>query len=243
MDGRMSPVRIARILAELDPDVIALQELDVGRSRTGGIDQAQRLADLLEMDLQFHPSFNMREERYGNAVLTRLPMKRIAAGTLPTLNARCEPRGVLWVELELGENRIHLVTTHLGTSSRERAIQGDVLLGENWLSHPNISPHAILCGDLNAVPRSHVYRRIASRFQDVQTGSGKRPKATWFGPLPLRRIDHIFVTENFRVLQSLVPRTRRTQVSSDHLPLVTDLALLPLALPSKTHERPATAVR
>jgi endonuclease/exonuclease/phosphatase family metal-dependent hydrolase len=47
--------------------------------------------------------------------------------------------------------------------------------------------------------------------------------------LPIRRIDHIFVGDGFRVLNTEVPRTRLTRVASDHLPLVVDLELTPVS--------------
>ncbi len=55
MDGRLSTSRIARIIAQCRPDIVALQELDVGRGRTGGIDQAHAIAQELEMEFHFHP--------------------------------------------------------------------------------------------------------------------------------------------------------------------------------------------
>ena len=55
MDGRLSTSRIARIIAQCRPDVVALQELDVGRGRTGGIDQAHAIAQELEMEFHFFP--------------------------------------------------------------------------------------------------------------------------------------------------------------------------------------------
>jgi endonuclease/exonuclease/phosphatase family metal-dependent hydrolase len=54
MDGRLSPRRIARVISQYEPEVIALQELDVGRARSGGHDQAMLIADNLNMDRHFH---------------------------------------------------------------------------------------------------------------------------------------------------------------------------------------------
>jgi hypothetical protein len=57
MDNRISTDRIARVIARYNPDVVALQELDAGRLRSFGIDQAHRIAGRLEMSFQFHPAF------------------------------------------------------------------------------------------------------------------------------------------------------------------------------------------
>ncbi|MFX6778537.1 hypothetical protein ABTH52_20120, partial [Acinetobacter baumannii] len=61
-DGKISPPRIAAILAALEPDIVALQELDVGRKRSFGIDQAKVIADELRMQMHFHPALRVMEE-------------------------------------------------------------------------------------------------------------------------------------------------------------------------------------
>ena len=62
MDGRLSLERIARIITRYDPDVVALQEIDVNRARTGNVDQAHQIARMLNMEYHFHPSFMVKEE-------------------------------------------------------------------------------------------------------------------------------------------------------------------------------------
>ena len=87
-DGRLSPERIAEVIAGARPDVVALQELDVGRTRTNGLDQAHAVARELGMRFHFHPALHVEEERYGDALLSALPMRLVKAGPLPGL-----PRG------------------------------------------------------------------------------------------------------------------------------------------------------
>ena len=82
MDGKLDAERIARVIARARPDVVALQELDVGRSRTAGMDQAQLIARYLEMAFHFHPALHLEEERYGDAILTHLPHRLVKAGPL-----------------------------------------------------------------------------------------------------------------------------------------------------------------
>eukprot|EP01036_Dinobryon_divergens_P054167 gene54167-72393_t len=43
IDRRLDVERIAGVIAELEPDIVCLQELDVGRARTGGVDQARAI--------------------------------------------------------------------------------------------------------------------------------------------------------------------------------------------------------
>jgi endonuclease/exonuclease/phosphatase family metal-dependent hydrolase len=58
------------VIAESRPDVVALQELDVGRARTQGIDQAHAIAEMLGMAFHFNAALQVEEELYGDAVLT-----------------------------------------------------------------------------------------------------------------------------------------------------------------------------
>jgi endonuclease/exonuclease/phosphatase family metal-dependent hydrolase len=97
MDGSLSPQRIAEVIAPCQPDIVCLQELDVGRVRTRGVDQAHVIARELGMHVLFHAAMRVMEEEYGNAVLTILPAKLVKAGTLPGRwhRSALEPRGAL----------------------------------------------------------------------------------------------------------------------------------------------------
>jgi endonuclease/exonuclease/phosphatase family metal-dependent hydrolase len=228
-DGRLSPGRIAAVIAEARPDVVALQELDVGRARTGGMDQAQAIARSLGMDFHFHPVLRVEEERYGDAILSALPLRLAKAGPLPEPPRRplfFEPRGALWVAVELGGGvELQVINTHLGLLARERAVQVEALLGEDWLNHPACRGRpVVLLGDLNAVPRSRAYRRLVGRLRDAQRAlSGRRPRPTFPARWPLLRIDHVLLGEGVEVRQVEVRRGPLERVASDHLPLVVDL--------------------
>jgi endonuclease/exonuclease/phosphatase family metal-dependent hydrolase len=231
MDGKLSPSRIARVIAQHSPDIVALQELDEGRVRTGGVDQAHRIARLMEMDHHFHPAIHIEEERYGDAILTHLPMRLVKAASLPRPPAPrgVEPRGALWVSIDLPDGQtIQVINTHLGLGRRERLKQIDALLGDNWLNHPDCRDPVIFCGDLNALPGSPVCRRLSKRLEDAQTLlKAHRPKTTFFARWPAFRIDHVFVGGDVEVVDIQVTRGAMTQVASDHLPLLIELRIGP----------------
>lgn len=225
MDGRMSPERVARVIATSGADVIALQEVDVGRRRSGYLDQAQRIAELLGMHAHFHRTVAVAEEEYGHAVLSRWPLRVVRSGPLPTLlPKRLEPRGAVWVELDVDGQAVQFVSTHLGLVHRERLQQIGVLLGPDWLGSPECSGRVVFCGDLNAGPRSPLYRKLSERMVDVQcTRRDHRPEKTFFSRWPVRRIDHIFVGGPWKIGDVRVVRTALARTASDHLPLVADL--------------------
>lgn len=225
-DGRISPFRIANIIAQYDPDIVALQELDVGRVRTGHIHQAKMIADHLNMDFHFHPSIEIREEQYGNAILSRYPLRMVQAGSLPTLKGRTlETRGALWTSIDVEGQAVHVVNTHLGLNGRERATQAEALLSSEWLEHPSCCSPFFICGDFNALPLSTVYRRFKAKLQDVQHGNGNRPRNTYPSFYPIFRIDHIFTSPEVVVHSIEVPRTSLTRIASDHLPLIARVSI------------------
>ena len=222
MDNRLRPDRFARIIAAHSPDVVALQEIDVGRARSRGMHQARMIADLLDMQFHFHPCFTVENEQYGVAVLSHLPIRVVRAGPLPGRPGR-EPRGVLWVEVDTGNGTaVQLLTTHLGLSRREKREQVGALTGPDWLGHPSCTSPRILCGDFNARPGSRVHRLLTKTLTDVYHGSTDRPSRTWMG---IARIDYVLVSPEMNVRCITVPRSRLTRTASDHLPVLVDLSL------------------
>lgn len=133
-DRRLDVERVAEVIAAERPDVVALQELDVRRARTKGVDQAHRLAELLKMSFHFHPAMTVEEELYGDAILTALPERRIKAKGLPLYRRvpGLEPRGALWVEVEVGGTKVQIINTHLGLVPQEQKRQAAALLGPDW---------------------------------------------------------------------------------------------------------------
>ncbi len=223
-DGKISPRRIAGILAGLEPDIVALQELDVGRKRSFGVDQAKAIADELRMQMHFHPALRVMEELYGDALLTPHRSRLIRAGALPG-PPRLEPRGALWASVMLGGREWQFINTHLGLLPGERHAQLDALLGPDWLGHPDAREPLVLMGDLNATPSSRLYRRLAGVLRDAQTlVRGHKPQATFPSRLPFLRIDHVFVSPAVKVEAVQAPRDALTRIASDHLPLVIDFS-------------------
>jgi endonuclease/exonuclease/phosphatase family metal-dependent hydrolase len=229
MDGKLDAERIARVIARARPDVVALQELDDGRSRTAGMDQAHLIAHYLEMEFHFHPALHLKEERYGDAILTHLPLRLVKAGPLPGLANKplLEPRGALWVAIELHGREVQVINTHLGLYPRERMAQVAALLGSDWLAHDQCRDPVILCGDFNALPLSSVCRRLAGRLMDVQIAAQRhRPKGTYSGRFPTMRIDHIFTSPGLEVTGIEVPGSELARSASDHLPLIAEIRFL-----------------
>ncbi len=228
MDGKLSTDRIARVVSRHEPDVIALQELDLGRIRSDGIDQSERIARRLEMTFHFHSTFRLKDGHYGNAILSRYPMALVKTGKLPRLRQTkdYEPRGAMWVCVDLGGIRVQIINTHLSLWPNERQMQAESLVGEEWLMRPDCLKPVILCGDFNAAPGAYIYKRFRNFLKDSQlANSGNVPCHTWYASRPVQRIDHVFVSEDLSVASVLVPNARLDRVASDHLPVLVELEL------------------
>lgn len=210
---------------ECRPDIIALQEVDVGRMRSGGMDQAHMIATHLRMESHFHPALHLKDEKYGDAVLTALPMRLVKAAVLPSLG---EPRGALWVEVDLAAVKLQVLVTHLGLRGSERVRQATALLGPGWLGGiAQAESRVILAGDLNAIARSATYKLLAGHLKDAQLQSNAKPRPTFPSRLPLLRIDHVFVGDGIDVRDCRVHSSALARVASDHLPILVELEIEP----------------
>jgi len=222
-DGRLDVGRIAAVIAAEAPDIVALQEVDVGRSRTGGVDQAHDLARRLGMVSRFHAALQVEEEQYGDAVLTARPERLVKAGPLPghPRIPRLEPRGALWVSIDVGGGReVQVINTHLGLVPHEQWLQAEALAGPQWLAAAG-GP-TILLGDFNATPRTRAHRTLAAQLATAKGAGPRTQLATFPAAMPVLRIDHVFVSSDIRVRSLRPGASPLARIASDHLPLVMD---------------------
>jgi endonuclease/exonuclease/phosphatase family metal-dependent hydrolase len=231
-DREISPYRIAEVIVATGADVVALQELDVNRVRSGRVNQAELIAALLAMEFHFHPAWQMAEERFGDAVLARWPLRLMHAAKLPGHpRGWQERRGAVWVSVQVGPHAVQVINTHLGLVRHERMTQTEALFGPQWLGHPQCRSPVVLCGDFNALPGSRVHRRCVQTLRDVHRClQTKRPRRTYPTRIPVASLDHVFLSSEFRVRHVEVVRTPLSRVASDHFPLLVELELPAAAL-------------
>jgi endonuclease/exonuclease/phosphatase family metal-dependent hydrolase len=226
MDGRRSEKRIAEVIATLDVDVIGLQELDVNRQRSAGVDQAGIIANELGWQRFFHPAFRVGDEHFGNAILSRLPMRLRQAQELPSVATRIcpETRAAIWVEIETASGAVQVINTHLGLGRRERLMQADLLAGLEWVGRVGSGDPLIMLGDFNTLPKSTPFQLLVRQLRDVRTLIKPSPRLRTFPTrYPLLAVDHIFVNEWLHPTSATVVRNAATRLASDHFPLVAHL--------------------
>jgi endonuclease/exonuclease/phosphatase family metal-dependent hydrolase len=217
-DGRFDLHRVGEVLREINADIIALQEVGDFRGMTSREDQPEHLAEMLGLHMAFGPNVVRNGRRYGNAILSRLPILKSKNYDLSV--RRREPRGALRCDLDLGEGRqLHVFCLHLGLSIGERRAQEALLLSSDILRDAVRKDPVVVCGDFNywgngAVP-SLVRQAIHDAALELRT-----PARTYPTRLPLLRLDRIYVDVTVKPLEIHPHRTPLSTVASDHLPLV-----------------------
>jgi len=228
VDRKLDVGRVAATIAALEPDIVALQEVDVGRARSNGVDQAHEIAQRLKMTSHFNAALRVEEEQYGDAILTCYPERLVKAAPLPNLNPRLklESRGALWIAVDIHGVTVQIINTHLGLVPREQQRQATALASYEWLRHAQCGTPTILLGDFNATMASVVYRTLTARLKDARRLTpSHQPTGTFPSRFPFLRIDHVFVSDGIKVTNMEAPYDPSTRIASDHLPLVMDFDL------------------
>ena len=208
-DGRVDLERLAKVILSARPDVVGLQEVDVGTERTDRTDQARELARLTGMQAAFGSNLKFEGGDYGNAILSRFPIKSQKNHPLPN-PTRGEPRGALEVELSLRDIdegvSMRFISTHFdhrGQASREAAAREI-----NRLFGTADADPIVLAGDLNAIPDSETLGILRQQWVDTS-------RKTQVVGRPERQIDYVLCrpASQWKVIEVRVLDER---VASDH---------------------------
>ena len=210
-NGRAHADAFGDLVEAVDPDVVAVQELDPA--------QAEALARVLPFG-KLEPA----RDHHGMGIALRAP------GSVRPL--RLPYRAAFVAELAGPEDdepvevlNFHLAAPHVRpVVQRMRDRRGQL---REVLAHLDATPRRrrVLAGDLNATPLWPAYRRLRTRFDDAAVQAsrriGRRPGRTWgpwSGSIRLFRIDHVLV-RGFVATETRVLPLR----GSDHSALVADL--------------------
>ncbi|HEV8310124.1 MAG TPA: endonuclease/exonuclease/phosphatase family protein [Methylomirabilota bacterium] len=211
LDGEQRLDRIIAVLAEVDADIIALQEVLAP--------QADALAEATGMSVVFGQTRVHPLGPYGNLCLTRLPL---VAHTSYSLTCRpFEPRGCLRTDVDHGRGPLHIFNVHLGLRYRERIRQVRML--RRILNGQGLEGPRLLLGDFNEWFNGHASRLLRAEFGHP---CGRRRSArTHPAVLPIFPLDRIYHDPAMCVDRVAVHRSRIARIASDHLPTYADLRL------------------
>jgi endonuclease/exonuclease/phosphatase family metal-dependent hydrolase len=209
--GPVDTAALAHHCARLEPDVLALQEVDAGVRRSGRAHQAMEVARATGMVMVFAPARRIGfSGRYGNALLVRGGVADVEMVALPR-SGRHERRVAVLAGVEVDGRRVSVAATHLSVDRAESVVQLDVLLemlGRRPLPR-------LVFGDLNLRPDKAGALLETAGFTVASTSTPTYPAAD-----PVLRIDHVAVEglelERVTVLDAAPV--------SDHRPLLVEAA-------------------
>ncbi len=208
-------------IENLQPDIVALQEVNKGVSSRGGDDQARMLADQLGFHFVYAAASEKEDGTAGVALLTRFPIQSAERHDLKGNLAR-EPRVAIDAQVCTGgASPTRVVATHtdlLPWSATDAAkdIAENVLRGD--------VDATFVMGDLNSLPGWEAVKTLLSRgFVDVigQVAEG----STYIRDFLPRRLDYILASDDIapRVTDAGIHHEEGGE-ASDHLPIYVDVS-------------------
>lgn len=204
-DGTRDPGRQVSVLAELDPDVITLNEVTAGAT----VEYAERLHRATGVRWRHHHSAG-RDGGWGNAILTRHPIvstsvRRLAVGA---------DRSVAQATVAVNGSRVNVFATHLdsGDNARNRASQAKELLA----FVAGFPAPRIVTGDMNAGPDAGEIQPLFSSLEDAWLAAVYRGTARAYPANPPHRytrtrrsrLDYIFTSRDVTTRECAIPDLR-----------------------------------
>lgn len=219
-DEALDLARIARVIEAADADLVSLQEVDRGVTRSGGVDQPAELGRLTGMTALFERNIPFQGGEYGNAVLTRLPVERSANHALPQMREG-EQRGALEVVVGSPGGPVRFIATHFDYRPDDSERVASIQTLEQIAVDADFP--TIVAGDLNASPDSRVMRDLLSRWHSALPPG---EHATYPALIPEKQIDWVLMrpAPRWRVISAVV---LDEPAASDHRPVLVVLDLLP----------------
>ena len=221
LDGVFDLERISDVINSVNPDIVALQELDQGNNRSGtDVFQLDQLAELTGLQGYFGKTINYSGGEYGHGVLISpdITVTRTVNRPLPS-PAGGEARAVIEVGLSLDDvdatEELAFFATHFDHASGVNRLAQAAFINDLVSTTP-----ALLAGDLNAQPGSNVLQIIDDEWTNTSA--------------PISQIDYVLyrAIDQWNVLhegQFIVNPT--TQVASDHYPLFTVIDVIDVIEP------------
>jgi len=222
VDRKLDVERIARVIRSVEPDLVALHEVDQKVKRTEGVDQPAELAKLTKMQVVFGANIKLQGGYYGNAVLSRFPITRHKNYLLPNIDGS-EQRGVIEAEIQIPDSELSLLlrATHLDfrADDRERLASAKAI---NQLAAKHPDRPALLAGDLNATPNSKTLQLLGTIWERAN----EKAMPTVPVSQPTKQIDFILYRPRDR-WKVIDVKVLDEAVASDHRALFAVLELQP----------------
>jgi len=245
--GSQTRLRMLDLIKAQQADVLCFQEFQTSRDPV----YYDNIRPIQEMGYPYY-YFCFEEDGdlqyYSSIIFSRYPILDTASIRFPRPSS---PELLIRADLLVGNDTLRVFTTHLQSfqfnlldykrmeeirsvqdsvlshsrnifSKWKRGVVNRTLQAEITGAEVSKSPYPkVFCGDLNEIPNSYSYAQVRGDLQDAFLEKGAGIGRTFLALSPTLRIDYIFADKRFEVRQF----TRRKRPYSDHLMIVTDLAL------------------
>lgn len=209
MDDVCNFQRIANVINNASPDVVAIQEVDSMTKRSGQKYVLGEIAGRTQMHAYFAPAIDFDGGKYGIGLLTRQVPVRLQTIPLP---GREEERALVLAEFE---DYIYCCT-HMSLTEEDRMESLKIVKS---FTTPYKKP-LFLAGDMNAEPESDFIKELQKDFQLLSN-----PKQhTYPAPEPKETIDYIAALKsNANGFALISAQVLNEPMASDHRPILVEL--------------------
>lgn len=209
MDNVCNFQRIANVINNASPDVVAIQEVDSMTNRSGQKYVLGEIAERTQMHGYFAPAIDYDGGKYGIGLLTKQVPLRLQ--TLP-LPGREEARTLILAEFA---DYIYCCT-HMSLTEEDRMKSLELVKAFTSSSTKPL----FLAGDMNAEPESGFIKELQKDFQILSN-----PKQHTFpAPDPKETIDYIAtLKQNAKGFAVISAKVINEPMASDHRPILVEL--------------------
>jgi len=229
---------LAKLIKQVDPDVVCLQELTIGSTFQDGANVIEYLANELGYN-QFHKAIPNLAPSEGvgdlaNGILTRLPILSTDWKWIQEPQnggSTYDDQYRLYVEatIKVGEREVTIGTVHVSYTHKFQDTAQRKSEVDNLLSIVQAKTKAyMLTGDFNSLPESYLVTNLGAQLEyagpdfGVKTWTTKPFSYNGFEETKLNwRLDYVFASKDIKVLSSQAVETDY----SDHLPILTKVSV------------------
>lgn len=219
MDQDFNFDEIANVIKSVNPDIVALQEVDYKTNRAKKYDLTKELAVRTGLIPLFGRAMYYDDGEYGEGILSKYSFIKTEAVSLPHLPEN-EPRTALSVLFEMeSKDTVMFIATHLDhlDEDNDRYRQAVAINNEfRGIKYP-----AILAGDLNDIPTSRSILELYKCWNDPMKNT---IETTWPVDNPKLKLDYIMFmpAQKWIVLETKIICDKE---ASDHCGVLTVLKL------------------
>ncbi|KAA5544090.1 endonuclease [Adhaeribacter rhizoryzae] len=212
---------IANAIKAQNPDLVALQEVDVNTERSGKFNQAEEIAKRLNMHFYFAKAIDHQGGDYGVAILSKYPLTETQVHRLPSKpETKGEPRVLATAKITLPNGAaIRFGSTHL--DAQKAPVNRQIQIEEIGKIAATEQLPFIIAGDFNATPDSEVIAGLDKYF--TRTCQNCAPTIPVINPS--KTIDFIAYKHPKNKIRVASHQVINEQYASDHLPVLVVLNL------------------